>query len=223
MRKPMIILAAVALLIATLACGGSSTETPPTEQSLQATEEISEPTANQTDTPEPTSPPQPTATATVAATPTPEIPEDVIRVEVSESQDHGGVVITVEAVVLSPYEIMPDEFKSFTEDTDYWTDVQTVGAFQISVQNTTDQTINVHPDQGTVVVGNEQVDTALFMSDDVGGEILAGVMKDGAVLFGLKRQAPNEVTSVRYLIGGPFDNDFNDIGDDYEFEITISQ
>lgn len=230
-RETLFAVVAIVVVLTASSCGGGAAE--PT--AMPAPTNTPEPAGRATDTPEPTAPPTNTAepsappietpgpSETTEPSPTSEVGEDVIRVDVGESRDRGGVVITIEAVALAPYDAMPEEFKSFTQDTDYWGDAQTVGAFEITVDNTTDQTINVHPAQGVVVVGSEQVNTALFMSDDVGGEVMAGVLKEGAVMFGLKRQAPQDVTSVRYVVDGPFDQDLSRLGEDYEFKISIAE
>lgn len=93
-------------------------------------------------------------------------------------------MIRVKTVLLR---LATDEFREEVEGFDYWDGVTAVGGFEISVTNTTDEKATVHPAQATVIVRDEQVDTNLWFSDDVGGEVFPGVKKEGAVIFGIER------------------------------------
>ena len=50
----------------------------------------------------------------------------------------------------------------------------------MDVENTVDDKVDFFPNQGTIVTNTkEQVDAALFLSDDIGGELLGKVKKSG--------------------------------------------
>lgn len=104
------------------------------------------------------------------------------------------------------------------------TDVEgakTIGLLYVRVENKTNGKISVYPDQGTVVVGTEQVKVQLFSSDRVGGEFFPGVIKEGAIPFFLKRTTAAEVKTVTYAVDGPFGESFSRLGPDYQFKFTM--
>lgn len=73
----------------------------------------------------------------------------------------------------------------------------------MEVKNTSPDTLSFHPNQGVVVVGSEQKNADLLMSEDVGGDFIGEVIKKGRVLFVLDT-LPDEVSSVKYVIDPPF-------------------
>jgi hypothetical protein len=218
----------ILIMLGVAACGNARESSPtvtPSDSSTPTGVAPTEPiestaTAAPTDTTEPTNEPTPTAVPSTKA-PTPST-AGLVQKEVSLEQDRGGVVISVEKVSVAPLASMPDEFQSAVQDVEYWKDVQTVGAIKVSVGNNTDKTISVYPSQATIVVGDEQVQTATFWSDDVGGDLFSGVTKEGAVFFGLKRYTSEDVNAVRYVVDAPSDEDFNSLAEsDFDFEIPM--
>jgi len=151
-------------------------------------------------------------------------PEGRVRKELSLEQDRGGVMVNVRSVSLIPLESMPDDFKEGANGFDYWDDAKTVGILDIKVTNQTDSNVNVHPAQATVVVGDEQVKTHVWLSEVVGGELYPEVMMEGIVIFGLRRHAADEVPRLRYVIDAPFGEDFEPLADsDFDFEIELQE
>ena len=143
--------------------------------------------------------------------------------------DRAGMVIRVTGVSLSPLEARLND-SAFAERVQEYLDigvlsiegVVTVGSIAIQVENTTDQAVEVHPAQGWVAVGSEVVVPSLMLSDDVGGPFEPGVVKEGAVLFMIKRTAAADVKAIGYQILAPFDEDFNSLSDEnYEFFLTL--
>ena len=60
----------------------------------------------------------------------------------------------------------------------------------------------------------------MFFSDDVGGDFIGEVIKKGNVSFLLESEA-EDITSFKYVIGGPHDEDFESIGEDITFELSF--
>lgn len=88
----------------------------------------------------------------------------------------------------------------------------TVVAMNMIVENTVDETMSFHPNQATLVTNTgEQVSSDLWFSDDVGGEFLGKVKKEGNVLFFVKAK-PEELTDLKVVIDGPFDENFDKSG-----------
>lgn len=80
----------------------------------------------------------------------------------------------------------------------------------MTLTNTTDNQISFYPDQGSMVIGNTQVDANLFMTKgDLSGDIHAGVEKTGTIRFMApddKEFTPNEIKEVKLVLGSVLDN-----------------
>jgi hypothetical protein len=170
----------------------------------------------------PTSGPEPSTTATA----TPVVLSSRREASGPVSANSGGVRITIDRLVVAGF----PEFVAANEDDDlaFWLesedydDAITIGWFELTVENSTDGKITVYPGQGTVVVGTEQVDTDFFLSDDLGGDYFAGVVKEGRVFFVLTRLEPSEVGEVLLFIDAPWESaTFDDLGPDYELRIAL--
>ena len=100
----------------------------------------------------------------------------------------------------------------------------TVVAMNVIVENTIDDTISFHPNQATLVTNTgEQVSADLWFSDDVGGEFLGKVKKEGNVLFFVKTM-PEELEDVKVVIDGPSDANYQSIGESrYEYTINVEK
>ena len=87
-------------------------------------------------------------------------------------------------------------------------DTITVITLDIEVENNSSETNSIYPDQGTIVTNTkEQKEADMFFSDDVGGDFIGEVIKKGNVSFLLESEA-EDITSFKYVIGGPHDEDF---------------
>lgn len=100
----------------------------------------------------------------------------------------------------------------------------TVVAMNMIVENTVDETMSFHPNQATLVTNTgEQVSSHLWFSDDVGGEFLGKVKKEGNVLFFVKAK-PEELTDLKIVIDGPFDENFGKVAENrYEYTINVTK
>lgn len=139
------------------------------------------------------------------------------------SQDSGGVVIDVARVLIADKSALPDEdFSLFSS----FEDKPVVGMIVFKINNTTTQTLSVYPDQGTVIVGGEQIDlTEFFLAtfgDNLGGEIFPGVTKIGGIWFGIKRTTLDEIQAITINFPGPHDDSFASKGPDYTFNFDLS-
>ncbi|TCI64984.1 DUF4352 domain-containing protein [Exiguobacterium sp. SH3S1] len=100
----------------------------------------------------------------------------------------------------------------------------TVVAVNAIVENTVDDTVSFHPNQATLVTNTgEQVTADMWFSDDVGGEFLGKVKKEGNVLFFVKA-LPEELTELKLVVDGPFDADYAQLAEDrYEYTIDVTK
>ncbi|WP_214884568.1 MULTISPECIES: DUF4352 domain-containing protein [unclassified Exiguobacterium] len=100
----------------------------------------------------------------------------------------------------------------------------TLVSFSVVAENTSDDTVTFYPDQARLVTNTgEQIDAAFLLSDDVGGEFLGKVRKEGGVHFQVESM-PAELTEVRFVVEGPYNNQFNTIAEDrYEYTIDVTK
>ncbi|MEJ6528974.1 DUF4352 domain-containing protein [Exiguobacterium sp. USCH10] len=122
-------------------------------------------------------------------------------------------VQTLRLQVASDFRFMFDEKKEVT-----------IVSFNVIVENTSDDTVSFHPNQARLVTNTgEQVDADLIISEDVGGEFLGKVKKEGGVLFHVDSM-PAELTEVRFVVEGPYNDQFNKIAEErYEYTIDVSK
>lgn len=100
----------------------------------------------------------------------------------------------------------------------------TIVSFNVIVENTSDDTVSFHPNQARLVTNTgEQVDADIIISEDVGGEFLGKVRKEGGVLFHVDSM-PAELTEVRFVVEGPYNDQFNKIAEErYEYTIDVTK
>ena len=135
---------------------------------------------------------------------------------VNMTQESGPFKITVNKVQVATLEVDPDYQDMFENK-----DIVTVITLEIKVENKSTETNSIYPDQAIIVTNTkEQVEADLFFSDDVGGDFIGEVIKEGDVIFILDSPA-EEITSFKYIIDGPHDEDFETIGEDITFELSF--
>lgn len=95
------------------------------------------------------------------------------------TDDFNGLVTTIEKVVVSdraPKDGDPDDLTG-----------SAVGV-KMKIQNTTDRLFTTYPNQAELVTSTgEQISASMFYSDNIGGEIDEGVLKEGNVIWFLER------------------------------------
>lgn len=215
-------------------CGAEEGPTPTPTRTPAAEVELATATAEATDTPVVVSTDTPTPEAVSSQEPA---DSEMFWKEVDgvvddndQIQDQAGVLVHVKGMGLMDWAAaranVPDmaalaEFEMFQ-------DLTSLGVATVIVTNTKDVKVNIHPDQGTIVVGNEQVDLSryMFFSDDVGGEIFPGVVKEGNVIFGLKRTPWESIAGgvhAVFEIRQPSGEDFMSLTDaPYQFEFQLT-
>ncbi len=143
-------------------------------------------------------------------------------------QESGGIIIEVAHVLIAEkdfgFQLMGDDFNTITE----FQDKLAVGRIILKVTNQTDQVLKVYPDQGYIIIKNEQIelfDYALAgagFGEDIGGEIFPGVTQIGGLWFGIKRTPYDQVNQIVVAIDAPWDDSYDVLGDDFYFTIDLS-
>ena len=93
------------------------------------------------------------------------------------------------------------------------------------VENTSTDTISWYPDQATITTNTqEQADANMFLNDgDVGGDYIGNVKKSGQVMFILPNSDAKDLTQVSVHIDGPYDSNYNTVGDTVTIDIPVNQ
>jgi Copper amine oxidase N-terminal domain len=91
----------------------------------------------------------------------------------------------------------------------------------VAVENTSSGTVNWHPNQGTLVLNTkEQIENPIFYSDQVGGEFHGKVIKKGKIAF-KTTSSFDSISTLKFVIDGPFDSNFDRIGEDLTLDINL--
>ena len=99
-------------------------------------------------------------------------------------------------------------------------DVATLITIEATAENTVDSTVNFYLNQAKLVTDTgQQVDADLWLSDDVGGEFLGVVKKEGSIQWVLKHD--ENIKKVTLHISGASDNNFNRLSEDLKIEIPF--
>ncbi|RBP89408.1 hypothetical protein DFO70_11155 [Cytobacillus firmus] len=92
----------------------------------------------------------------------------------------------------------------------------------MSVENTSDETLSFYPDQSTITTSTgEQLESEVFFSDDVGGDFIGQVKKEGTVRFLLKSTKAEDIEWVRILIDAPHNENLDNIGKSVDHTFTF--
>lgn len=90
------------------------------------------------------------------------------------------------------------------------------------ITNNGDKDFNTYPEQGVLVIEGQQVDAQYFGSDDIGGEIMQGVTKEGAILYSVKDiQDVTAVKNIRLKWSADYDTDNWEEEYYKEFDVTF--
>ncbi|HFL0016837.1 TPA: hypothetical protein ACGXXK_000275 [Listeria monocytogenes] len=92
------------------------------------------------------------------------------------------------------------------------------------LNNNSEIDFNTYPDQGVLVADGKQIDASMINSDDLGGELMQGVSKDGAVVYILPTlNDVSDIKDIRLTWSASYetDNYEEDSFKDYDARITL--
>ncbi|WP_462406750.1 hypothetical protein [Gracilibacillus sp. Marseille-QA3620] len=98
---------------------------------------------------------------------------------------------------------------------------------KMKIENTTaDKIYTTYPDQATLVTSTgEQVEADMWLSDNLGGEIHEGVIKEGNIIFYLERGKAEEIDWIKLTWSNSYEdpdgNYDNDLYDDQEVKLEL--
>ena len=135
--------------------------------------------------------------------------------EANETFTTGPFTITITKIGVTQFQ--PSEIALPAVDGQEQVTLVSIG---MRVENTSSDTLSIHPNQGTIVVGQEQQQANLFLSAQVGGEFIGEVVKEGAVAF-VVDTLPENVSSIKYVVRAPNDAQFMTAGEELTLEFEI--
>lgn len=131
------------------------------------------------------------------------------------SEDWNGLVSTIDKVVI--VELSDEEKESSMLDNNFVVQVY------YKITNNGDKDFNTYPDQGVIVIEGQQVDSEMFGSDSIGGEIMKGVTKEGIVTYSVpKIENVDAVKDIRIKWSADFDTENWDEEFHKEFDVTFN-
>ncbi|UTR09896.1 hypothetical protein MM300_18720 [Evansella sp. LMS18] len=136
--------------------------------------------------------------------------------ELDITETSGEMTLTVNAVQVADFDIN-EEF------TDFFNGLSeaTVFTFHIDAENMSEEDLGFYPNQSTITTNTgQQISSNLLLSDDVGGEFFGNVTKSGEVFF-LADRIDEKITSIRWIIDGPHDEDYETVGERMDFTIDL--
>ncbi|EAC8723230.1 hypothetical protein QNS97_000758 [Listeria monocytogenes] len=92
------------------------------------------------------------------------------------------------------------------------------------LNNNSEIDFNTYPDQGVLVADGKQIDASMINSDDLGGELMQGVNKNGAVVYILPTlNDVSDIKEIRLTWSANYetDNYEEDSFKDYDARITL--
>lgn len=131
------------------------------------------------------------------------------------SDNFNGLKLQVEKVVVT------DKAPELQDQTKQ--DASAVGV-KFKLENTTQGKFTVYPDQAVLVTSTgEQIDMPeMFVSDHIGGEIDLGVIKEGNVIWYLKRGHAADIQWIKLKFSGRVGTESSFDGQSKDFEFTIN-
>lgn len=168
-------------------------------------------------------------TAEPSATPTARASSVEFAANYVATQEQGGVEIELVRVLCMARAAYQEEFDVPDDELESWLgDPKTVCEFILKVQNKADGARNIYPDQGDVIIGDEQIDilgqsAPISNLEDISGEMQPGIMRIGGFWFGVRRSEVDEIDRMTYIIDAPSDEDYSTRGSQFRFEFSTEE
>jgi|SRR5690625_4528761 len=215
MKKLFMLFLTVMIAIVLTACGDEADGSSEDDTTADAAED----TANEKDTEETVSEEEDNDDSLAGETTENELGAFTMvnqNMDLDETYESGPMDLTIHSIQ-SGNLVISDEFKDVFDGKDEITMI----SVEIRAENTSEDNVSWYPDQAVMTTNaGDQVDADLLFSDSVGGEFFGPTNQEGNVLFMLDTMA-EEIESVKLIINGPHDEDFQTIGDDLEIDLSF--
>lgn len=128
----------------------------------------------------------------------------------------GPMNLTINAIQAATLDVSHN-YKEFFEK-----DQVTIVTVEMKAENTSEDTISFYPDQAVLTTNTgEQVESDIFLSDDVGGDFYGKVNKKGNVIFVLESPA-EDITDIKLIIDAAIDENWNSLSKNLQIEFSFN-
>lgn len=139
----------------------------------------------------------------------------------STTGEVGGVKYNYKAIQVSKLKFYTKEAADlfeFEKDKEL-----TCVAFDIEVENTTDKDVNFYPNMAKIITSSkEQVEPNMLLSDDVGGEFLGKVKKDGTIIYILSNTKADDLKTLELRIDAPMETtNYDPLGENIKLNFEV--
>jgi len=144
-------------------------------------------------------------------------------------QEESGMEIEIIRILFGDKKYIEKKIgEKFSDCSILFDEVNTVGEILLRVTNNSNKILNIRPDKGIIIIGNEQINPEdyyceIYTMEDISGQLYPGIMRIGGFWFGVRRSTWDEVIKVKYIIDALYDEDYADVGEDFQFEINLSE
>jgi len=144
-------------------------------------------------------------------------------------QEQGGMEIEIIRILFADKKYTEKETGGkFSDCSQLFDGVNTLGEIMLRVTNNSNKILTIYPWQGIILIGNEQINPIeyhcqIYNMEYTDGEIYPGITRIGGFWFGIRRSTWDEINKVKYIIDAPSDEDYTDVGEDFQFEINLSE
>jgi hypothetical protein len=159
-----------------------------------------------------------------SATSTPETVSGIFAKNYVASQESGGVTIEIARFLYGDKAAIEEATGNDFSQVDEMQNTPVVVEIVFKITNNNTEMVKIYPDQGTVVINNEQVELTdwLFagtsIGDDLGGDLYPGVILVGGLWFGVQRTSIEDLSHVIVAINAPTNSDYDHLGEDFYIE-----
>jgi len=143
-------------------------------------------------------------------------------------QTIGGLTIQVARVLIADKDSLEKEMGEDFDQAEIFIDKPVIVEILYKITNNAAEAITIHPNQGTVIIGSEQIDLSEYMlsgasiGEDIGGDIYPGVTRIGGIWFGVKRSSLNDINNMMIILSQPVaSDDWESLGDDFQLNIDL--
>ncbi|MEG0267957.1 MAG: hypothetical protein RR439_00880 [Carnobacterium sp.] len=137
------------------------------------------------------------------------------NIKINETQESGPFIVTVLEAGKGQLQPSSDYVEMLGGE-----DLAVI-SIKVRVENTNTDTNTIYADQGTIVTDTkQQVEASMILSDDVGGDFIGEVIKEGTILFMFEGNA-KDVKNVKYVVGSGSDSDWSNFGEDLTFNLEF--
>ena len=133
--------------------------------------------------------------------------------QINYTIEAGSFTITINSVQLADMEFQSSDTASLFNMAAG--DSAAIFSVDLTVENTSDDNLTFYPDQSTIVTNTKaQVVNDLLISDNVGGDFLGKVIKNGQIIFIIPNNAAADITTIKWHVDAPLDTNFDKMCDD---------